>query len=89
MTEQALFFTCPHCEERFAQVEEQDKDIHTGEIYHCGNCGIQIILQVATVEDYVPPLRARRDCHFCQPEPCRFGPNTTDTTQDTQKGETT
>ena len=43
MTEQTLFFTCPHCEERFAQVEEPDKDIHTGETYHCGSCGIQII----------------------------------------------
>ena len=72
--EQTLFFTCPHCEERFAQVEEPDKDIHTGEIYHCGNCGIQVIFQAVTVEDYVPPPRARRDCHFCQPEPCRFGP---------------
>ena len=29
-TEQTLFFTCPHCDERFCQVEEPDKDIHTG-----------------------------------------------------------
>ena len=41
-----------------------------------------------TVEDYVPPPRARRDCHFCNPEPCRFGPNM-NTTDDTKKGETT
>ena len=33
-TEQTLFFTCPHCDERLAQVEEPDKDIHTGETYH-------------------------------------------------------
>ena len=35
-TEQTLFFTCPHCDERFAQVEEPDRDTHTGETYHCG-----------------------------------------------------
>ena len=87
-TEQTLFFTCPHCDERFAQVEEPDGDIHTGEIYHCASCGIQVIFQALTVEDYVPPARARRDCHFCQPEPCRFGPNA-ETTYDGEKGETT
>ena len=87
-TEQTLFFTCPHCEERFAQVEEPDRDIHTGEIYHCANCGIQVIFQAVTVEDYVPPPRSRRDCYFCQPEPCRFGPGSGNT-DDTQKGDTT
>ena len=46
-TEQKLFFDCPHCYERFAQVEEPDRDIHTGEIYHCGACGIQVIFQGA------------------------------------------
>ena len=83
-TEQTLFFTCPHCEERFAQVEEPDRDIHTGEIYYCANCGIQVIFQAMTVEDYVPPPRARRDCYFCQPEPCRFGPGSGNT-DDTQR----
>ena len=87
-TEQTLFFDCPHCDEKFAQVEEPDKDIHTGETYHCGSCGIQVIFQAVTVEDYVPSPRARRDCRFCNPEPCRFGPPT-DTTDDTEKGETT
>ena len=83
-TEQTLFFTCPHCDERFAQVEEPDRDIHTGETYHCGSCGIQVVFHAVTVEDYVPPPpRARRDCHFCNPEPCRFGPST-DTTDDTE-----
>ena len=24
-TEQTLFFTCPHCDERFAQVEEPER----------------------------------------------------------------
>ena len=28
--EQTLFFFCPNCEERFAQVEEPDRDLHTG-----------------------------------------------------------
>ena len=27
-------------------------------------------------------------CRYCNPEPCRFGPST-DTTDDTEKGETT
>ena len=70
--ERALFFTCPHCDERFAQLEEFDKDIHTGEIYHCGSCGIQVVFQAVAAEDYVPPPSARRDCYFCQPEPCLF-----------------
>ena len=86
--DQTVYFTCPHCDERFARVEELDRDIHTGEIYHCSSCGIQVVFQAVTVEDYVPPPRARRDCRFCNPEPCRFGPST-DTTDDTEKGETT
>ena len=72
-TEQTLFFDCPHCDERFAQVEEFDKDIHTGETYHCGSCGIQVIFQAVTVEDYVPPPRARGDCRFCNPNPAGSG----------------
>ena len=58
-TEQTLFFTCPSCEERFCRVEELDRDLHTGEIYHCGECGIQVIFTAVTAEDYVPPPRAR------------------------------
>ncbi len=70
--EQTLFFLCPNCEERFAQVEEPDKDIHAGEIYHCGSCGAQVVFQALAVEDHQPPPKARRDCYFCSPEPCRF-----------------
>ena len=44
-TNQTLFFTCPHCEERSAQIEEPDKDVHTGESYHCNSCGVQVIFQ--------------------------------------------
>ena len=86
-TEQTLFFTCPGCEERFCRVEELDRDLHTGEIYHCGECGIQVIFTAVTAEDYVPPPRARRDCTYCGPSPrncCTFT-----TTSDTKKGETT
>ena len=86
--DQTVYFTCRHCDERFARVEELDRDIHTAEIYHCSSCGIQVIFQAVSAEDYVPPPRARRDCRFCNPEPCRFGPST-DTTGDTEKGETT
>ena len=49
-TEQTLFFTCPHCDE-LAQVEEPDRDIHTGETYHCGSCGIQVVFQERNVPD--------------------------------------
>ena len=45
--EQTVYFTCPHCDGRFAQVEEPDRDIHTGETYHCGSCGIQVVFQGA------------------------------------------
>ena len=83
--EQTLFFDCPHCGERFCTTEEFDRDLHTGEIYHCGSCGIQVVFQAVAAEDYVPPPRARRDCHFCRPEPCRFGPSSD--TQDIQKGD--
>ncbi len=84
-TNQTLFFTCPHCEERSAQIEEPDKDVHTGESYHCNSCGVQVIFQALSAEDYVPPPRARRDCYFCNPEPCKFGPSIS---TDHEKGET-
>ena len=45
--DQTIYFTCPNCDERFAQVEEMDRDIHTGEIYHCSSCGGQVIFQGA------------------------------------------
>ena len=86
--EQTLFFDCPNCDERFCTTEEFDRDLHTGEIYHCGSCGIQVIFQAVAAEDYVPPPRARGDCYFCQPEPCRFGPDT-DTTDTREKGDMT
>ena len=72
--DQTIYFTCPSCEERFAQVEELDKDIHTGEIYHCSSCGIQLIFQAVSAEDYVPPPRAKRDCRFCEPNPLFIAP---------------
>ena len=73
-TNQTLFFDCPSCDERFAQVEELDRDIHTGEIYHCLSCGIQLIFQAVSAEDYVPPPRARRDCRFRNPDPLFIHP---------------
>ncbi len=85
--DQTVFFTCPGCEERFCTTEEVHGDLHTGETYHCGNCGIQVVFQAVTAEDYVPPPRARRDCTYCGPSPrncCTFT-----TTPDPQKGGTT
>ena len=88
--DQTVYFTCPHCDERFARVEEPDRDIHTGETYHCGSCGIQVIFQAVTAEDYVPPRRPGRrgTAASAIPTPCRFGPST-DATDDTEKGEMT
>ena len=65
--DQTVYFTCPHCDGRFAQVEELDRDIHTAEIYHCGSCGIQVIFQAVTAEDYVPPPRAKKGLPLLQP----------------------
>ena len=81
--EQTLFFTCPHCGERFAQVEEPDRDIHTGETYHCGSCGIQVIFQAVTVEDYVPPPQGEKGLPLLQPRtlPVRAVIRTRQTTQ--------
>ena len=45
--DQTIYFTCPNCDERFARVEELDRDIHTGEIYHCSSCGGQVMFQGA------------------------------------------
>ncbi len=84
MTEQKFIFTCAHCRDRSARVEERDRDIRTGETYHCGSCGIRIIFHVVTVDCVLSP-RAGRDCAYCGPSPrkCR-----TFATQDIQKGET-
>ena len=79
MTEQTLFFTCPHCEERFAQVEEPDRDIHTGETYHCGSCGIQIVFQAVTLEDYVPPPGRGGTATSAGPNPAGSDPTRTRT----------
>ena len=73
LTEQTLFFTCPHCDERFAQVEEPDRDIHTGETYHCGSCGIQVVFQAVTVEDYVPPPGREGTATSATPNPAGSG----------------
>ena len=75
-TNQTLFFACPNCDERFGQVEELDKDIHTGEIYRCASCGGRVVFLALTVEEYADPSRLRMGCHFCKPGPCRFGPST-------------
>ena len=85
--DQTVYFTCPNCDERFARVEELDRDIHTAEIYHCSSCGIQVIFQAVSAEDYVPPPRARRDCRFCNPEPLYGQGRTTDNLQTTQRKE--
>ena len=36
---QTLYFPCPGCGARFAQLEETVDDIHAGETYTCNECG--------------------------------------------------
>ena len=87
--DQTVYFTCPHCDERFARVEELDRDIHTGETYHCSSCGIQVIFQAVSAEDYVPPRPGRGGtAASATPNPAGSGRQRT-TTDDTEKGETT
>ena len=88
MTEQALFFDCPNCDDPFAETKETEIDVHAGATYHCASCGGEVVFLALNVEQYTHPANLRWNCHFCKPEPCRFGPNT-DATDDTQKGETT
>ena len=83
--DQTIYFQCPTCHERFAQTEVFETEIHMGETYHCNSCGVQVIFQAVSVEDYVPLPTARRDCYFCSPEPCKFGPSTS---TDHEEGET-
>ena len=85
--DQTIYFTCPGCDKRFAHVEEPDRDLHTGETYHCSDCGGQVVFQALSMEDYAATDNRRRDCYFCKPDPCRFGPSIK-TTQDFHKGDT-
>ena len=72
--DQTIYFTCPSCDERFAQVEELDRDIHTGEIYHCGSCGVQVVFKALSIEDYRATANRRTDCRFCEPNPLFIAP---------------
>ncbi len=74
--EQTLYFPCPSCGERFAQVEELDGDIHAGETYTCNECGAAVVFVALSMEMLASPEDIRWGCHFCQPGPCRFAPST-------------
>ncbi len=86
-TSRTLLFDCPACHEELAQVEEPDRDLHTGETYRCASCGGAVVFLALTVEEYADPARLRMDCYFCRPGPCRLGPSTD--TDNREKGETT
>ena len=64
-TNQTLFFNCPGCDGRFSQIEEPDKDLYTGEVYHCFECGDPVVFQALSFDEYVPPPTAREDCTYC------------------------
>ena len=88
MTAELTFiFDCPNCHDPFAETRESEIDVHAGAEYRCASCGEGVVFLALTVEEYVNTARLRWNCRFCKPEPCRFGPST-DTTDDTQKGET-
>ena len=75
-TSRTLLFDCPTCHEELAQVEEPDRDLHTGETYQCASCGGAVVFLALTVEEYADPGSLRMDCYFCKPGPCRLGPST-------------
>ena len=75
---QTLYFPCPSCGARFAQVEETDEDIHAGETYTCNECGAAVVL--------VDPATIRWNCHFCKPGPCRLAPSTGAASDSTDTG---
>ena len=87
-SELTLVFSCPSCHDPFAETKERSIDIHTGATYRCASCGGQVVFLALTVEEYTHPEGLRWGCHFCKPGPCRFGPDA-NTTDDTEKGETT
>ena len=64
-TNQTLYFNCPGCDGRFSQIEEPDKDLYTGEVYHCFECGDPVVFQALSFDEYVPPPTAREDCTYC------------------------
>ena len=73
---QTLYFPCPSCGARFAQVEETGDDIHAGETCHCNECGAVVVLVALNMEMLADPAVIRWNCHFCKPEPCRLAPST-------------
>ncbi len=72
---QTLYFPCPGCGARFAQVEETDGDIHAGETYTCNECGAAVVLVALSMEMLADPASIRWNCHFCQPGHCRLAPS--------------
>ena len=72
---QTLFFECPGCEERFAQTEEPDKDIFTGETYHCSACGVQVMLRALSMEQHSELVNGGADC-CCLAAQCEYEPST-------------
>ena len=72
---QTLYFPCPSCGARFAQVEETGEDIHAGETYHCNECGAAVVLVALNMEMLADPAVIRWNCHFCKPGPCRLAPS--------------
>ena len=72
---QTLYFPCPGCGARFAQVEEPDEDIHAGETYTCNECGARVVFVALSMEMLADPSVIRWNCHFCKPGPCRLAPS--------------
>ncbi len=103
-TNQTLYFNCPGCDGRFSQIEEPDKDLYTGEVYHCFECGDPVVFQALSLDEYVPPPTAREDCTYCNeyrpaptarrgcryciPKPRKLGPSTSTGHESHVKGDT-
>ncbi len=72
---QTIYFTCPHCDERFAQTEMWEREIHAGETYHCRACGGQIIFHALNMEQHSELVNGPVDC-CCIARQCEYGPPT-------------
>ena len=71
---QTLYFPCPGCGARFAQVEETDEDIHAGETYTCNECGAAVVFVALSMEMLADPRRHPVELPLLQAQPLPVGP---------------
>ena len=58
--DEGLYFPCPSCGKRFAEIEETDGDLFAGETYHARCCGAPVVLVALSTEMLASPETVRR-----------------------------